>query len=237
MGDTLELFRSLCNGSVRVESGTEKLTGDAGFLLLREALDRTALIEALGAQLENPCDRCLSTCLSVFSCGLSDHRSLGLGMLLRWVEPDVINRHPVPGMALPAARVGALSVLVDTASMRLDRDVLPAMTLAGGDEADRAVTMFLVVPVDEARDPGRGVGEAGKRLKDGTTPRHWRVLSMVAPFMGLPLFECSTRPGRRTPSARQARSIKRLACSALSSACTSQPTILRLKRSSIRYRR
>jgi hypothetical protein len=57
MGDTLELFRPLCNGSVRVESGTEKLTGDAGFLLLREALDRTALIEPLAAQLEDPRDQ------------------------------------------------------------------------------------------------------------------------------------------------------------------------------------
>ena len=38
------------------ESGTEKLTGDAGFLLLREALDRTALIEPLAAQLEDPRD-------------------------------------------------------------------------------------------------------------------------------------------------------------------------------------
>ena len=56
MGDTLELFRPLCNGSVRVESQTEKLTGDAGFLLLRAALDRTALIDPLAAQLEDPRD-------------------------------------------------------------------------------------------------------------------------------------------------------------------------------------
>ena len=56
MGDTLELFRPLCNGSVRVESRAEKLTGDAGFLLPREALDRTALIEPLAAQLEDPRD-------------------------------------------------------------------------------------------------------------------------------------------------------------------------------------
>ena len=40
MGDTLELFRPLCNGSVRVGTRTKKRTGDAGFLLLREALDR-----------------------------------------------------------------------------------------------------------------------------------------------------------------------------------------------------
>ena len=56
MGDTLELFRPLCNGSVRVEARPEKLTGDAGFLLLREALDHTALIEPLAAQLEDPRD-------------------------------------------------------------------------------------------------------------------------------------------------------------------------------------
>ena len=52
MGDTLELFRPLCNGSVRVESRTEKLTGDTGFLLLREALGRTALIKPLAAHLD-----------------------------------------------------------------------------------------------------------------------------------------------------------------------------------------
>ena len=56
MGDTLELFRPLCNGSVRVEARPEKLTGDAGFLLLREALGRTALIKPLAAQWEDPRD-------------------------------------------------------------------------------------------------------------------------------------------------------------------------------------
>ena len=56
MGDTLKLLRPLCNGSVRVESRAEKLTGAAGFLLLREALGRTALIEPLAAQLEDPRD-------------------------------------------------------------------------------------------------------------------------------------------------------------------------------------
>jgi hypothetical protein len=56
MGDTLELFQPLCNGAVRVETRTEKLTGDAGFLLLREALDRTALIDALAVRLEDPRD-------------------------------------------------------------------------------------------------------------------------------------------------------------------------------------
>ena len=44
MCDTLELFPPLCNWSVRMEARSEKLTGNAGFLLLREALDHTALI-------------------------------------------------------------------------------------------------------------------------------------------------------------------------------------------------
>jgi hypothetical protein len=56
MDDALELFRPLCNGAVRAETRTEKLTGDAGFLLLREALDRTALIDHLAARLEDPRD-------------------------------------------------------------------------------------------------------------------------------------------------------------------------------------
>ena len=50
---------------------------------------------------------------------------------------------PVTGLARPACRVGALGVLVDLVPVRQDRDILPAMTLAGCDEADRAVAMFL----------------------------------------------------------------------------------------------
>ena len=54
MGDTLELFRPLCNGSVRVGSRTEKLIGDAAALLLRGPLGRFALIDYLAAQLKAP---------------------------------------------------------------------------------------------------------------------------------------------------------------------------------------
>ena len=39
MGDTLKLFRPMCNGSVWVESWAEKLTGHAGFRPLRDALE------------------------------------------------------------------------------------------------------------------------------------------------------------------------------------------------------
>lgn len=54
MGETLPLFEPMCNGSVKVETRPEHLTGDAGFLLLREALDRTGLIDHLGEQLYDP---------------------------------------------------------------------------------------------------------------------------------------------------------------------------------------
>ena len=56
MADTLELFRLLCNGSVRLESRTERLTGDAEFLLLREGLDHTAVIDLQALRLEDPRD-------------------------------------------------------------------------------------------------------------------------------------------------------------------------------------
>jgi len=46
---------------VRVESRTEKHTGDAGFLLLHKALDRAALIDPLAVQLEDPRDPRRST--------------------------------------------------------------------------------------------------------------------------------------------------------------------------------
>ena len=105
--------------------------------------------------------------MSAFSCGLSGQRSLGFDVLFRWGEPDVIDRCPVSGVVRPPGRVGTFGVLVNLVSVRQDRDVLPAMTLAGGDEADLAVAVFLVVPVYEAREPGAGVGEAGKRLTEG----------------------------------------------------------------------
>jgi len=53
MGDTPELFRPLPNRSVRVATGTGTLTGDGGFLLLREAVDRIALLNHLAPRLED----------------------------------------------------------------------------------------------------------------------------------------------------------------------------------------
>ena len=54
MGETLSLFEPSFNGSVRVETRSERLSGDAGFLLLREVLDDTGLIDHLVGQLHDP---------------------------------------------------------------------------------------------------------------------------------------------------------------------------------------
>ena len=70
---------------------------------------------------------------------------------------------------------------------------------------------------------------------EGVIPSECRVSSIVAPFMGEPLSECSTSGSMVSlPWAIHARFISSLACSADSSSQTSQPTISRLKRSMIR---
>ena len=54
MSKTLSLFEPSFNGSVRVETRAERLSGDAGFLLLREVLDDTGLIDHLVGRLHDP---------------------------------------------------------------------------------------------------------------------------------------------------------------------------------------
>ncbi|QGM22386.1 transposase [Spiribacter sp. 2438] len=54
MGETLSLFEPSFNGSVRVETRSERLSGDGGFLLLREVLDDTGLIDHLVGRLHDP---------------------------------------------------------------------------------------------------------------------------------------------------------------------------------------
>ena len=138
MGDTLELFRPLCNGSVRVEARPEKLTGDAGFLLLREALDRTALIEPLAAQLEDPRDprrithslpSLLRASVAMIAQGWGD-------------QSDAVRLHDDPVLAIAAndrAGVGAaedalasqatFSRLLDLLSREQNREVLETAPL------------------------------------------------------------------------------------------------------------
>ena len=121
-------------------------------------------------------------------------------------------------------------------------NILAAMALRGGDEAQGAVAVLGVVPAIESIDPGAGVIAAREglfgepwmalegieqrltscglssltegRLKEGTTPRRCKVASLVAPFMGAPLSECRTSASARTPSRRWALRKPPAACSA-----------------------
>ncbi len=45
MSETLSLFRSSFNKSLRIESRPERLTGEPGAVLLREIMERTRIIE------------------------------------------------------------------------------------------------------------------------------------------------------------------------------------------------
>ena len=51
MGETLSLFRSSFNKSLRIESRPERLTGEPGAMLLREIVERTRIIEWLTERL------------------------------------------------------------------------------------------------------------------------------------------------------------------------------------------
>lgn len=53
MGEELPLFRSEFNGSIRVEAREERLTSDAGAVLLREVLERLGITEWLAERLED----------------------------------------------------------------------------------------------------------------------------------------------------------------------------------------
>ena len=54
MGETLSLFRSSFNKSLRIESRPERLTGEPGAVLLREIMERTRIIEWLTERLHDP---------------------------------------------------------------------------------------------------------------------------------------------------------------------------------------
>ena len=54
MGETLPLFEPSFNRSVKVETRPEQLTSDAGSLLVREALDRTGIVEWLLDNVNDP---------------------------------------------------------------------------------------------------------------------------------------------------------------------------------------
>ena len=54
MGETLSLFRSSFNKSLRIESRPERLTGEPGAVVLREIMDRTRFIEWMVDRLHDP---------------------------------------------------------------------------------------------------------------------------------------------------------------------------------------
>ncbi len=54
MGETLSLFRSSFNKSLRIESRPERLTGEPGAVVLREIMDRTRIIEWMVGRLHDP---------------------------------------------------------------------------------------------------------------------------------------------------------------------------------------
>lgn len=56
MGETLTTWSPSCNGSVNVQLSGDATTSDAGALLLREALDRSGVIEAMEDHLVDPRD-------------------------------------------------------------------------------------------------------------------------------------------------------------------------------------
>ncbi len=56
MGETLATWSPSCNGSVNVQLSGDATTSDAGTLLLREALDRSGVIEAMEDHLVDPRD-------------------------------------------------------------------------------------------------------------------------------------------------------------------------------------
>lgn len=56
MGEALTTWSPPCNGSVNVQLSGDATTSDAGTLLLREALDRSGVIEAMEDHLVDPGD-------------------------------------------------------------------------------------------------------------------------------------------------------------------------------------
>src|SRR5512144_2368840 len=63
------------------------------------------------------------------------------------------------------------------------------------------------------------------RLKEGITPSHCSVDSMVLPRIALPLSECSTRPRESTLPSQQVRVVSAAATSADSRSAICQPTM------------
>ena len=76
-----------------------------------------------------------------------------------------IDSPPVPGGARPAPRILRSSDGVQGATAVQDQLVEPGMALSGGNEADRAVAVFVVVPLNQRGRPGAGGRDVRKRIQ------------------------------------------------------------------------
>ena len=56
MGESVSLFRSSFNKSLRIESRADRLTAEPGAVVLREIMERTRIIEWLVERLRDPHD-------------------------------------------------------------------------------------------------------------------------------------------------------------------------------------
>ena len=63
------------------------------------------------------------------------------------------NRLPVPSRATPALRMSCFGRFLNLYALVEQRAVQTRMALIGRDESDRAVTMLVVVPLNEGADP------------------------------------------------------------------------------------
>lgn len=54
MGETLALFKTSFNKSLSIVSRPDRLTGEAGAVILRELMERSGVIEWLDARLHDP---------------------------------------------------------------------------------------------------------------------------------------------------------------------------------------
>jgi len=174
VGETLALFEPSFNRSVKVEARAERLSSDAGAILLREALDRSGIIEDLAAELtdprdprfiEHPLPELLRSLVLLFAQGWEDLSDVG-----------PLRTDPVLALARSARRgVGAGgSALASqpTLSRLLD-------TLARPENA----------PVIE----GAALALAGRRLRAANRGRRRRRLTLDVD--GLPLPVHGAQPG------------------------------------------
>ena len=102
MGESLSTWTPSCNGSVRVELSGHRTTSDSGALLLREALDSSGVIEALGDNLVDARHP-----LRIRHSLTSQIRTLVLQRAMGWIDlsdTDSLRRDPLWQLACSDAR-------------------------------------------------------------------------------------------------------------------------------------